>query len=227
MTCVVVTRGGWGDIWKFSTQHEADLHPICQYGDAVLCGPEDVLEAWGELWLPEMIQQLIKDNSFSKRSAEDIAGAATRQIRSTRLAAIAEEVWRELQRMAVSPPQEPSEILRLITLDRKMYTSSHPRSRSTRTEERENMTTAETTTTAPEKPKTFAGHPLTATLHFNADKEGKLYGPDNNPKRAGSASAELFTKYVDGMTLAEAKEAGISSVAVKWDFDHGFITISA
>lgn len=67
----------------------------------------------------------------------------------------------------------------------------------------------------------------TATISMLADKEGKLYGKDNNPKRKGSASEARFAKYKDGMTVAKAKEAGLSAADISYDADHGYIKLTA
>lgn len=45
-----------------------------------------------------------------------------------------------------------------------------------------------------------------------------------NPKRG--ASAERFAKYVNGMTVGEAKDAGVLAADLKWDLERGFIGIS-
>jgi len=46
-----------------------------------------------------------------------------------------------------------------------------------------------------------------------------------NPKREGSASAEVFAKYKTGMTVAEFYVAGGSATHLKWDIGHNFIEV--
>ena len=65
----------------------------------------------------------------------------------------------------------------------------------------------------------------TGVITLLADKDGKKYGPENNPKKSGSASADRFAKYVDGQTVAEAKAAGVVNGDFANDTDHGYISI--
>lgn len=46
---------------------------------------------------------------------------------------------------------------------------------------------------------------------------------EGNPKRG--ASAERFAKYVNGMTVGEAKDAGVLAADLKWDTDRNLIKI--
>ena len=48
------------------------------------------------------------------------------------------------------------------------------------------------------------------------DKEGKTFGKEYNPKKPGSASFDRFSRYVDGMTVKQALDAGI----LRGDLDH-------
>jgi hypothetical protein len=79
----------------------------------------------------------------------------------------------------------------------------------------------------PQAPRSIAGHPLTAVISFGVNKEGKKYGPDNNPKRAGSSAAARFTLYKEGMTLEQALKAGVRSDDIGFDCHETrkFITI--
>jgi hypothetical protein len=46
-----------------------------------------------------------------------------------------------------------------------------------------------------------------------------------NPKKPGSASHIRFSRYVAGMTVDEALLAGVTSADIRWDVEHGFITV--
>ena len=48
-----------------------------------------------------------------------------------------------------------------------------------------------------------------------------------NPKLEGSAAHKRFDLYEDGMTVGEAKAAGVTSTDVTYDFDHKFISLTA
>ena len=65
----------------------------------------------------------------------------------------------------------------------------------------------------------------TGVITLLADKDGKKYGPENNPKKQSSASADRFAKYVDGQTVAEAKAAGVVNGDFANDTDRGYISI--
>ena len=68
--------------------------------------------------------------------------------------------------------------------------------------------------------------PEEAVITLLSDKNGVKYGAENNPKRPGSESAERFTKYADGITVAEAKELGIRVSDVRYDVAHGYISLT-
>ncbi len=79
----------------------------------------------------------------------------------------------------------------------------------------------------PAAPRTVAGHQLSAVITLGANKDGKKYGADNNPKRAGSAAALRFAAYKDGQTIEQALKAGLRSDDIAFDSHdtRKFITI--
>ena len=89
------------------------------------------------------------------------------------------------------------------------------------------MTEAATTKTKEAAPKTHGGFAATAKITLGKNGEGKKYdASENNPKRKGSKSHAIFSKYRDGMTVAEAAEAGVSGADLTWDVKHGYISIA-
>lgn len=74
-------------------------------------------------------------------------------------------------------------------------------------------------------PKTCAGYQLTAVITLLKDKEGKQYSAENNPKRANSGAHKLFMKYREGMTVDAFVKAGGRASAIKYDVDHGYISV--
>lgn len=58
------------------------------------------------------------------------------------------------------------------------------------------------------------GFPATATIHLLVE---------GNPKRG--AARERFALYVDGMTVGEAKDAGVLTADLAWDTDRNLIRI--
>jgi ADP-ribose pyrophosphatase YjhB (NUDIX family) len=83
---------------------------------------------------------------------------------------------------------------------------------------------------------TTAAAKVTVTPATTADwmagaKTSKVGGDDliklhvqSNPKKPGSAAAERFAKYQDGMTVAEYKAAGGTAEDLAWDRKRGFVT---
>lgn len=71
------------------------------------------------------------------------------------------------------------------------------------------------------KPQLVRGHAMTATMAYGVDAEGKSYGPKNNPKRDGSASAARFALYKPGKNLAAqiGAEGGPTLDDLKFDSD--------
>lgn len=66
----------------------------------------------------------------------------------------------------------------------------------------------------------------TGVITLLADKDGKQYSAEHNPKKPGSASHERFSKYVDGMTVKAAKEAGLLNGDLDNDVKKGYISIA-
>ena len=87
---------------------------------------------------------------------------------------------------------------------------------------------AEAKPVAEKKERVIGGHKLSAVITLGTDKEGVKFGPKNNPKREGSASAGRFANYRDGMTIEKALAAGLTSGDIVFDSDpkRGFITLT-
>ncbi len=71
------------------------------------------------------------------------------------------------------------------------------------------------TTATTRKPKVAD----TATIKITTE-DGK------NPKREGTPSAERFALYKNGMTVKEAKEAGVKAADISYDSEKGFISVT-
>lgn len=228
--CVVVTRGGWGDVWGFENRASAAMCPIYQEGDAIVAGPGDVFVCWNYLFLPRMCSEVLHDPAMDARLRDAIDSAADPHMRDARCRVGAQEIWDVLSRAAKAPPSDPVEVVRRIVEDRRLYDEWYRREqtrRSSVTEANKGGTAAGTEGAKAEEPKTLAGFALTAKIKFGKDKDGKHYNAtDNNPKRAGSKSGDRFAKYKDGMSVKEASEAGITAADLKWDSSHGFIAVA-
>lgn len=85
------------------------------------------------------------------------------------------------------------------------------------------MTEAATATEA--KPGRSAKYPHEAKIALQKDADGKIYGPDNNPKRAGSKTHERFKLYKTGMSVGDFLKAGGQMADISYDVDKGFIKV--
>lgn len=226
---VAVTRNGLGDMYIFSSRAEADLHPLVQYGDVVCDGPESVLRQYTRMEIPDLLRRL-GDEEFRSEVLMKAAGSLGWSESVTRYSG---RVWEKMQECASPPPTDPGEIVSRIAKDRKLslVESRVPKEekRMSNTQQTEN-TTAEAKEPAAKKekatPTTIGGFSLASKITMLVDKEGKPYGKDNNPKKAGSKSAVRFEAYGNGgITVEEAYKAGVSSADFAYDVNKGFIKI--
>lgn len=227
-TCVAVTCWGWGDVWGFESPEEARLHPLIDTCDVILTGAEDIYpKNWNYLFLPRMCSEVLGDRTAYQRLLETINDAPDEKTRDQRLSLASVDIWHRFQQTAKAPPSDPRAICEQIVRDRRRTDEWHSREENRRKPVMNAQTGGTATAEKPaEAPKNIAGKPPTAKIAFGKDKDQKLYGKDNNPKRAGSKSADRFNLYKAGQTLAEAVAAGASAADIKWDLDHGFITAS-
>ena len=234
MPCVAVTRGGVGDFWLFDDLIAADTHPIVQFGDALCQGPMFLRRLWQPIELVAMAQRL-GDERLASAVKDAIASGPKR------VAEYFDRLWNLLVSASKRPPTDPAEILRIVSDDRKKTRVDGVHLRLHPTEEGMEMTDA-TTGEATEakktkktkvdggekKPTRVPRIPDTSVISFGKDKDGKNYGPDNNPKRPGSQSAARFALYKSGMTVKDALAAGLTRRDLESDSSdkQGYIKIS-
>ena len=65
-----------------------------------------------------------------------------------------------------------------------------------------------------------------SVIHMGKDESGKKYGPDHNPRRPGTDCGTRFVSYKDGMTVSEARAAGLTAADVRSDSDEGYIVVT-
>lgn len=58
--CIAITCGRRGDVWLVDSFEQADLHPLIQYGDAILQSEDDVFKQFNELEIPGLLLRLNK-----------------------------------------------------------------------------------------------------------------------------------------------------------------------
>lgn len=237
--CVAITRDGRGDLWGFPDFRSADLHPLVQYGDPILCGPHDIVKKVPVARLPKLLTRCGDQDMGAKirLCLMAVSGMPHREVLA-RVGDYAHQMWHVIANRAEEPPSDPAQIVTLIVRDRKLSIEE------SRQMTEENLNPAAPAMPEGKKPKApkapkepkepkepkapkASKYPENAVIRLLNDKEGKKYGADNNPKRPGSASHERFSKYVDGMTVKEAHDAGVKTEDFAWDADKGFIEIVA
>mgnify|MGYP000650883401 CR=1 FL=1 len=79
---------------------------------------------------------------------------------------------------------------------------------------------------APKAIRTGAFNPAHRIV-MGTDKEGKPYGPKNNPRRAGTKSADRFAIIKDGMTVESFVKAGGLISSLQKDVKRGNVKVVA
>lgn len=226
--CVAVTRNGLGRAWGFASRTEADLHPLIQYGDAIVCEPDDVTEQWGWMRLPRLISEVIGDRDYATVIRDRLVSSGDLLRREQVMREEADRCWRELQRVASAPPADPATVLEMITQDRILHEREHSTERRTLMTDVDKSKTPsaakEPKAPKPAAVKKIAGLHPNSTIKFGTNAESKAYNTsDNNPKRAGSQAHASFAMYAEGKTLQQLVDAGVRTADLNWDLKHGFI----
>lgn len=197
-----------------SSQDEALRHPLVQYGDAVMSGPGDIRRMYNSLDLNILLEKL-DDEELRVTVMQELSSSRTTSERSAVYDRYSDRIWRRMHALARVVPTDPGEVLSLIVEDRDRYNEGLEKERP--------MTDAETKTKEPKAPK----YDPKARITMGADKDGKKYGTKNNPKRAGSKAHATFAHYGNGTTVGKFSDAvgPGAAAALKYDVDHGFITI--
>lgn len=236
--CVVITRDGRGDLWRFGSFAEADLHPLVQYGDRIVDGPKKITTRLTLAEIPRILRRIQRADLADTIQA--CMGAPTHPQRIRRVEEFAQHVWIALLEKSRQAPTDPAELVQLIVRDRKL---SIEESKKMDTATPTTETTAAEATEAPKAKKSKAAKAEAAEgaaeaaapkaerynrehkIRLLSNAEGVQYGPENNPKRVGSASHDRFALYSDGMTIGAAIEKGVKTDDIAWDVKKGFIEV--
>ena len=232
--CIAITRDGLGDLWAFGSFTEADQHPIVQYGDPIIEGHKSLVKKVPIGKIPSLMLRL-GASDLAERANQILSDTSNlpHQTRLIRFGEVSQFFWAHMVKCAKKVPDDPTTIVTLICRDRKLSIE----------ESKMNDAAIDTPTTTeapvkaakapkvPKEPKAPAEpkapkYPLSATIKMLADKEGKPYGKDNNPKRVGSSSYDRFAHYVDGMTVEQALTE-VKTADIDWDINKGFIQVVA
>lgn len=238
MTCVVVTRNGNGGAWLFGSAEEARLHPVVQSWDVMAESATALLFAYGRAECRRLASMGPKGPVGAV-----IAGAmgdwSVRDCHETRAEAIraATQVWEYLVRMSKRPPRDPAEIVSVIREDRRAVEGRVIVMRSGTARSEEYVVSKGSKSErekAPAKSEDSGEEKETkAVVDKSGDRRPRISDEsvitvvsEKNPKREGSKSFHRFAAYRDGMTVKEAKEAGVLAGDVAYDLGHGYIKLT-
>ena len=221
MACLVVTQNGLGSVLLFKSKTEARLHPVPQAYDVFAENPRDLVNQYGRNEIEPLLRfALGRDRS---RVVDALEGWRSAPLPKELPFEFCETIWMMYVDKAVKPQTDAVDIVNTIKEDRRALETKSLRSRPESENPGEYPPIVKpkgnrTMTTAAAEKKTRAPRtPDDATITLKTDK---------NPKRAGSKSFERFAAYKDGMTVKEAKEAGITAADIDYDSKHDYISIT-
>lgn len=226
---VVVTRNGSGDWWLYPSYKAAFEHPIYQFGDAICKGPDFIEKNWVRSEIPWLLSVLVTPVERSQILQEFRSRGWDNWKQTMNL--FRHKLWNLMIDKCNIPPTDAETIVEIVIKDRKTPTlenRSMAKEQKTAQTENTEATAAEATESTETKRKPPVREPKfkpEAKITLLADKDGNPYGKDNNPKRAGSKSAERFANYVNGMTVDQAIAAGLTRADLAFDEGKKFIAI--
>lgn len=188
-----------------------------QYGDALLTSPETVVSQYNRLEWNELRSLAGLPAALLPTTPREWRMFAELQ---------AESLLDELTKRAIRPPTDSQQICDIVSQDRKKGTIM---AKKKDTAPADATTTVEGSTTTSNLPAQARGPknvPADAIITMGKDKDGKDYGPDNNPKKVGSKTHGRFAAYATGMTITEALATGLTTADLVYDAAHGFVSFS-
>lgn len=212
-------------MWVFPSVLAADESALVQYGDPILGRPDDIRRFYSVDEIVRLLPEAPRHLSLSSPAV-------------LRDASSLDKIWRMMHEAARNPPG-PDQIVAIVAQDRRLTRQGGVQVR-TGTGDRSMDDVAAVAAEKPKKEKkarapkaerttpinTSAKFSDTSVISFGKDKEGKDWGPENNPKRPNSATWARFKLYQSGMTLKEAMDAGVTRGDINWDSKQGFIILT-
>ena len=223
---IVVTRAGRGDFHSADSFESADQHPLVQYGDVIWSEGVDIFKQFTLREIPALLRRL-GDSELTDRLLHALGQCRTVDESRNCVRQEVDAIWRAAYLLTSPLPTDPELICETVRRDRVLaikeskMADKNAATTTAAAAPGEGMKDVNGRTSSAPAPK-FASD---AKITFGKDKEGKPYGKDNNPKRAGSKSADRFALYKDGMTTKEFLEAGGTSADLSYDNAKGFIEI--
>jgi hypothetical protein len=213
--CIVITRNGCGVVLRFSDLKAARLHPVPQMDDVFASTPDQLVEQFGK----GLIEDLLRFAEGRTRARLVDAFEVWKQGGSL-LPDAKQLLWETVLSAGVVPPADATEIVRIIKEDRLFREGRVLRSIST-----EGRSSA--SFVRPESRRKTEMNDTVARKRVDENSTITVATEERkNPKRAGSSAFDRFELYQDGMTVKEAKAAGVTATDISYDAAHGFITLT-
>lgn len=223
MNCVVISRNGKGEAYRFDSLRSARLHPIPQMDDVYACSAEELVRQYGrseiEILLPYFEG---RDKARLIHAIEEWKSGRPSALLPSDIRNL---LWDRVLEVSKQPPASTDEILSVVVADRKaregVVLVSRPDSSAP---QRFQLIEGTDEMTDKAKREVFRMEDE-GTIGFGTDDKGVAYSAENTPKR-GEATKGNFAKYTDGMTVKEALATGLTRSNIRRDRRAGFITIT-
>lgn len=234
MTVIAVTCNGQGRAYRFGSSAEADDHPLVQLGDPIIRSCAEMLRVYSEEDVTELLERhkagtrpadlwYFLENSAPQAPSDPklICDLVTEDRKITRksgilLAKSAQNSYGLLRKNALTAEGD-------VIMATEKGGAAAPKTKGGGKKSGETKAPAAgTTAAAATKDKVGMGQSI---IKFKVDKDGKLYGADNNPKRATAKNHGRFLLYKDGMTIDQFVEAGGHRADVPHDVKKGYIEL--
>lgn len=215
MVCVFITQNGEGAAWRVRSLEAARLCPLLQGWDVCATSDTELAAQYPRAQAVQLARQLPEGHPRRRTVTEALERWRADGSRERTDAAIEAVgvVWAHLVRHAPAPPEDAQTLVDLITQDRRAVEGRTLRS------------IGGPAPSAPEKPSR-AGEDMSDTRKRITDDSTIKVLSEKNPKREGSKAFAAFSKYKDGMTVKEAKDAGIPANDIRYDLDKNFIEVT-
>lgn len=229
MICAVLGEG-WTDILQFSSERAAFLHPVVQYGDALIKGPEDVSVLYNALERPRLMERLGLSSSSSDRAAWDALRLAAAPPPSDYddLCAMVARNRQRLRKVRMSVEEAGAAVETEVKAARKRGPRKAAAVQPAAVQPADGERVDGEVTAIGEKPRRVvraprAPMPDSTVLHYSNDTEGVPWSREHMPCRPGTARSERFEKFVEGMTVGELHAQGIPHALIHTYVDRGWI----
>lgn len=216
MVCIVITRNGTGDAYKFRDKRAARLSPITQLYDVVAADSKELAEQYGR----DEADSLLRFAEGRDRARLVDAFETWRSEPRNRLLSFEARdlAWRLVLSAAKEPPLESSELVSIISEDR-LAVESGIRSRP------ESATQGEYSPHLRKEREMSEAEKKSRKPRMSDEAVIKIL-VDKNPKRANTKAAERFGYYKDGQTVKAAKDAGVTAADLAYDVAHNYISVT-